>query len=151
MQLDNFDHAILEIVQHNNQLTHSEIGGQVGLSNSAVRRRLKLLRDRGVIASDVSILSDGGQGVTVIIDVTFIHDSPQAYAQFDERMRAEEAVKQFYHVSGQTDYVLIVQCPSLSSYEDWAKSTLMSDENLKRHDTRVVYSCKKFETARRTR
>ncbi len=151
IQLDDFDHAILDVVQQNNQKTHSEIGSDVGLSNSAVRRRLKALRDRGIIAKDVSVLADDGFGITAIIDVSFVVDTPEASAAFDERMRADDAVKQIYHVSGQTDYVLIVQSPSLAWYEDWAKAALMSDVNLKRHDTRLVYSCKKFETARKTR
>ncbi len=146
MQLDGFDRAILEIVQQDNQLTHSQIGERVGLSNSAVRRRLNLLRDAGVIARDVSILNADQFGVTLIVSVTFAEDSPQAYSDFDAKMVANPHVKQVYHVSGTTDYVLIVQGPSLSWYEEWAKQTLMGDSNLRRHDTSVVYSCKKFET-----
>ncbi len=148
MNLDKFDHAILNVVQRDNQLTHAKIGAEVGLSNSAVRRRLKLLRGQGIIARDVSLLAGDGLGVTVIIDVTFALDTPKAYADFDQQMRDDPMVKQVYHVSGTTDYVLIVQGPSLEWYEAWAKEALMSDENLQRHDTRVVYSCKKFETSR---
>ncbi|MEM8725634.1 MAG: Lrp/AsnC family transcriptional regulator [Pseudomonadota bacterium] len=147
MNLDKFDRSILQIVQQNNQLTHSEIGDQVGLSNSAVRRRLKHLRDTGVIARDVSIISNETAGVTMIVNVTFAVDTPEAYAEFDRAMTEDPHVKQVYHVSGTTDYVLIVQGPSLSWYEDWAKASLMSDRNLRRHDTSVVYSCKKFDTA----
>ena len=43
--MDRADRQILEIVQKENQLTHAEIGEQVALSESAVRRRLKALRD----------------------------------------------------------------------------------------------------------
>ncbi|MEP3225201.1 MAG: Lrp/AsnC family transcriptional regulator [Parasphingorhabdus sp.] len=148
MRLDKFDHAILNVVQRDNQLTHAEIGSEVGLSNSAIRRRLKLLREQGIIARDVSLLARDSHGVTVIIDVTFALDTPKAYADFDQKMHEDPMVKQVYHVSGTTDYVLIVQGPSLEWYETWAKEALMSDENLQRHDTRVVYSCKKFETSR---
>ena len=54
---------------------------------------------------------------------------------------------QSYHVSGATDYILIVQGPSLQWYEDWAKENIMSIGAIQRHDTAVVWSCKKFETA----
>ncbi len=148
MQLDDFDTAILQIVQKNNQLTHAAIGEKIGLSNSAVRRRLKLLRDNGIIAKDVSILGTEALGITVIVSVTFDTDSPQAYAEFDKAVHADLHIKQAYHVSGTTDYVLVVQGPTLAWYEQWAKDTLMCDRNLKRHDTSVVYSCKKFDTAR---
>ncbi len=147
MQLNDFDRAILRIVQQNNQLTHSEIGDKVGLSNSAVRRRLKHLRENGVIKRDVSILSSEVAGVTLIVNVTFANDTPDAYAAFDRKMTEDPHVKQVYHVSGTIDYVLVVQGPSLNWYEGWAKQAIMSDPNLRRHDTSVVYSCKKFETA----
>ncbi len=148
MQLDDFDKAILRIVQKNNQLTHAAIGEEIGLSNSAVRRRLKLLRDNGIIAQDVSILGEEAPGITVIVSVTFETDSPKAYAEFDKAVQADRNIKQAYHVSGTTDYVLVVQGPTLAWYEQWAKDTLMRDPNLKRHETSVVYSCKKFATAR---
>ena len=60
--LDDFDRAILAIVQRNNRLSCAEIGDQVGLSGSAVRRRLAALRDNGVIAQDVSILAGEATG-----------------------------------------------------------------------------------------
>ncbi|MDJ0643824.1 MAG: Lrp/AsnC family transcriptional regulator [Erythrobacter sp.] len=62
-------------------------------------------------------------------------------------MSANSHVKQAYHVSGTTDYVLVVRGPSLAWYEKWATQTLMSDHNIKRHDTSLVYSCKKLEPA----
>ena len=42
--LDDLDFKILNIVQHNNQLTTEAISRRVGLSPSAVQRRLKRLR-----------------------------------------------------------------------------------------------------------
>lgn len=145
--LDSLDRAILNLVQHNNQLSHASIGEQVGLSTSAVRRRLVSLRQSGHIIKDVSILNTDQFGITLIVSVAFKEDSVNAYDDFDRQMQKLPHVKQSYHVSGTTDYVLIVQGPSLIWYEDWSKQHLMSNGNLKRHDTAVVWSCKKFETA----
>ena len=52
--LDEFDREILQIVQRDNRLTNAEIGERVGLSPSAVRRRLAALRDSGVEPRQVS-------------------------------------------------------------------------------------------------
>ena len=145
--MDKFDKAILALVQRNNQLTHSEIGERVGLSNSAVRRRLSHLRKTKVIEQDVSILKPDHCGVIFIVTVSFAVDTPEGYAEFDALMQSLPHVQQSYHISGIQDYVLIVHGPSLQWYEDWAKKHLMSNNQLKRHDTAVVYSCKKFETA----
>jgi len=146
--LDDFDRAILAIVQRNNRLSCAEIGDQVGLSGSAVRRRLAALRDNGVIAQDVSILAGEATGVTLVVSVTFAYETQKLYADFEEQARALPEVTQCYHVAGGVDYILIVSAPSLDYYEEWAKAALMSNEAIARYDTTVVWSCSKFSTAK---
>lgn len=146
-KLDAFDRAILNLVQQENKRPHSEIGNLVGLSESAVRRRLAVLREEGVISRDVSLLSPSSFGVTLIVQISFLKDSVEAYEAFDHQMENLPNVRQSYHVSGSSDYILVVHGPSLQWYEDWAKSNIMSNANIGRHETAVAWSCKKFETA----
>jgi len=146
--LDDFDKAILRIVQRDNQLSHAAIGEAVNLSSSAVRRRLTRMRSDGTIARDVAILDPGRDSVTFLVSVKFSVDTAESYAAFDAFALADPHIKQCYHVSGSNDYALVVEGPSLGWFEDWAKATMMSNPALQRHDTAVVYSCKKFETAR---
>ena len=146
--LDAFDAAILKIVQRDNQRSHAAIGEQVGLSGSAVRRRLSAMRRSGVITQDVSILGPALSGVTLIVSVAFGHESPEIYDRFETQMRSLDEVQQCYHVAGALDFVLIVVMASLEAYEDWAKRQFMANEAIKRYDTTVVWSCKKFTTAR---
>lgn len=145
--LDSFDRHILALVQNDNQATHAEIGEAVGLSPSAVRRRLKALRDGGVIEKDVAILRQNDLGVRLIVSVFFEIESPEAYDAFDRQVRETPEILQAYHTSGPIDYVLIVQGPSLNWYEEWGKRVLMSNPAIRRYDTQVVWSCKKFETS----
>ena len=147
LMLDRFDRDLLALVQKDNQLTHAELGEQVGLSGSAVRRRLARLRKDGIIRRDVSLLDTGRLTVTLITDVEFGEESPEIYDRFEERMLAAQEVMQCYHVAGDRDFVLIVQVPSLEYYETWSRAMLMSDSAIRRYSTKVVWSCKKFETA----
>lgn len=55
--LDDFDRALLAQVQVNNQTPARQLAEKIGLSESAVLRRLRRLRSEGVIAADVSIVS----------------------------------------------------------------------------------------------
>lgn len=146
-QLDRADRAILRMVQKDNQITHAALGEHVGLSTSAVRRRLGALRESGYILKDVSILRPDTFGVTLVVHISFGEDTPEAYKNFDSHIAKLPNVKQSYHVSGPTDYILIVQGPNLQWYEGWAKDNIMTLASIKRHDTSVVWSCKKFETA----
>ncbi|XAW87985.1 AsnC family transcriptional regulator [Vibrio sp. CDRSL-10 TSBA] len=54
--LDAFDQKILELMQRNCRLAADVIAEQVGLSASAVQRRIKKLREEGIIQAEVAIV-----------------------------------------------------------------------------------------------
>jgi len=145
--LDWFDKLILNQIQQNADRTHAEIGGAVGLSASAVRRRWQRLKDAGVLQSQIAIIDVDPFGVTLIVDLCFSDETPELYAEFDRQMNALDVVQQSYHVAGDTDYVLVVHGPSLQWYEEWSKRIFMSDPYIKRYSSRVVWSRKKFSPA----
>jgi Lrp/AsnC family leucine-responsive transcriptional regulator len=145
--LDSYDHAILRLVQEDNQRTHAEIGEAVHLSASSVRRRLARLRGEGVIHRDVSILDPDLLGITVIVMVTFQEETLAGVRSFKQRMVAAPEVSQCYSVAGGVDYVVIAHAPDLASYERWAERTLMDDPAIRRYDTHVAWSRVKFTTA----
>ncbi len=147
LDLDAFDRAILQIVQRDNLLSHAAIGEQVGLSASAVRRRLGAMREAKLIARDVAILDADRFGVTLIVTVTFAVETLQSYTAFEAQMQTLPHVRQCYHVAGSADYILVVQAPSLQFYEEWSKAEFMSNDAIRRYDSVVAWSCKKFETA----
>ena len=144
--LDEFDRAILALVQQDNQQSYTALGQQIGLSESATRRRLSALRKYKIIVQDVSLLHPDQHGITLIVQVSFLQDTTEIYVDFDQQMESLNNVRQSYHVSGTTDYILVVQGPSLQWYEDWAKQNIMTNSNISRHETSVVWSCKKFKT-----
>ena len=143
--LDLFDRKILTLVQGNCDATHGEIGNLVGLSGSAVRRRLKRLKDVGVIQKSIAVLDPDQFGVTVIVELNFKNETPQIYDEFDRQMQRSPEVQQSYYIAGESDYMLVVYAPTLQRYEEWAKSVLMGNQNIQRYSTRVVWSRKKFE------
>ena len=60
--LDKLDRAILRCLQHNGRETYDVIGEQVGLSPSAVLRRVKRLEDSGVIDRYVALVKPEAVG-----------------------------------------------------------------------------------------
>ncbi len=62
MTLDALDLAILRLLQRNNQQTAAQLAAQVPLSPTAIQRRIRLLRERGIIEADVSIVSAAASG-----------------------------------------------------------------------------------------
>lgn len=144
--LDDHDRSILELVQRNNQLTHAAIAEAVCLSASAVRRRLRALRESGVIQSDVSIVDPDGRVIQIVVLVRFQREGVDRYRDFKERMLASPEVSQCYSVAGDVDFVLVVNAPDLAAYEAWGERVLMKDPDIRRYDSLVVYSRAKFTT-----
>ncbi|MEZ5958439.1 MAG: Lrp/AsnC family transcriptional regulator [Hyphomonadaceae bacterium] len=147
LELDDFDRAILQIVQRDNLMSHAAIGERVGLSASAVRRRLGAMREDKVIARDVALVDADRFGVTLVVTVTFAVETPEIYAAFEAQVQALTQVRQCYHVAGSADYILIVLAPSLQFYENWSMEQFMGNNAIRRYDSVVAWSCKKFETA----
>ena len=146
-ELDRFDHSILALMQQHNLTSHEELGLRVGLSASAVRRRLKLLRETGVIAADVSIINPEKVGISVIVSIRFEKESHATYEAFKSQLKALPEVAQCYTVSGETDFIVIGHFTDLPSYEVWISQYLLSNPAIARSDTNIVYSRVKFSTA----
>lgn len=145
--MDEFDRAILDVVQNNNLLSQEAIGERVNLSASSVRRRLDRMRKDGTIIADVALIDPAAHCFTVIVQISFRQDSRGGHDLFQARMRADPAVSQCYSVSGPVDYVVIVHAATPDAYEQWARSSLMDDETIYRFDSHVVWSRPKFTTA----
>lgn len=147
---DSLDQSILNLLQADAEQSHALIGEQVGLSGSAVRRRIERLRNEGVIAGVVALLGDGLQasGILVLVTVTFERETPDTYQVFRAAMRKDELVLQCYATSGQFDFVMVVAAADLPSYEAWGERTLMANAAIRRYDSFVVWSTVKYTTQR---
>jgi Lrp/AsnC family leucine-responsive transcriptional regulator len=140
MTIDPFDKHILRLLQQNNRLTSDELAEEVGLSASAVQRRLKRLRDEKIIEADVSIISPSvaGIGITCIVDVVLERGNSQALEKFKSSMLRLNEVMQCYFVTGSYDFVMIVNTQTMQQYEEFTKEWLMDNLNVKHFYTHVV-------------
>lgn len=145
--LDAFDHAILALVQADNQLTHAAIGARVNLSASAVRRRLAVMRRSGVIVADVSVVDPARLGLSFIVQVAFEREEPASLKAFIARMQAAPAVSACWSVSGEVDFVLVVHAVSPEAFEAWGRAVLMVDPAVRRYATQLVWSRPVFRMA----
>lgn len=138
--MDTFDHKILAHYQYDTQVPAAEIGAQVGLSAAAVQRRLKRLREAGVIEAETARISPKAVGlpVTCIVAVDLRDESTREMARFKRRMTARPEVQQCYYVTGQADFMLVVLAASMESYEAFTREALLEDANVQSFTTHVV-------------
>lgn len=146
MKIDSFDRAILNVVQENNLRSNGDIGQEVGLSASSVRRRLSAMRANGVIVADISLSDASALGLSFITSVSFEREDPNLYEAFQTQMHEEAAVSQCYSVSGEFDFIIVVHAESPEAYERWGQRALMSNPAIRRYSTSIVWSRTKFST-----
>jgi DNA-binding Lrp family transcriptional regulator len=148
--MDAFDKKILDIVQLDNQLSTEKIADQVGLSSSAVQRRLKRLRKEKIIEADVSIISPSatGQQLMIIVEITLEPERPlsRALEDFKKQMLEIPEVMQCYHVTGNADFILIIGARDMLEYEDMTRRLFSENPSVKRFQSSVVVSRVKSRT-----
>ncbi len=145
--MDHFDQAILQIVQEDCSLGYETIAEKVGLSASAVRRRLVNLRRSGVIIAERAIVDPSQIGVTLIVSVALDKENTATYRRFKTKFTDIPEIAQCYIVTGQSDFILVAHLRKMEDYETWLDEHLLCEPAIKRVETNVVYSRVKFETA----
>lgn len=137
--LDGFDHALLKEMQADNQTPARLLAERVGLSQSAVLRRLRRLRAERVIQADVSIVDPAVMGVPVKIHVLVsIERGSRTSAEFARRLRARPEVRHASYVTGAADFVLYLQVESMEAYANFARELFHDDPNVIEFHTYVA-------------
>ncbi|WP_028117222.1 Lrp/AsnC family transcriptional regulator [Ferrimonas senticii] len=148
MELDKIDRRILLKLQHNNRIANVDLAAEVGLSPPACLKRVKRLRDEGVIVGDKAILNPEliGNKLTLIVSVEMDRDRGEIYQQFRKTIMKTPEVTQCYQISGSYDFMLVVAVADIQTYETFVERTLRSDLNIRKFHTAVCMRTVKFST-----
>lgn len=140
MELDDFDRRLLTLVQSDAGQTAERLAASVGLSPSAVQRRLKRLREAGVIIRETAIVDPKyiGNPVCFIVSLQFERERPELLSRLHEWLRRCEQVQQAYFVTGEADFMLVVNAPDTQLYEALMARLLAENPNVKRFTTYVA-------------
>jgi len=138
-ELDRLDRRILAMVQDSNLTPHREIAAAVGLSTPAVTRRLKRLRDSGVILADISVVDPARvrRPLTIITQVVVrseqLHDLDAMRAAF----RRCPQVQHCHYVTGEADFILVLNVADMAEYEQLTRDLFFASGNVERFTTCV--------------
>lgn len=139
VDIDSFDRRLLAIVRRNNLMPARVIAQEVGLSESAVLRRLRRLRSIGVIVADISVVDTTrlAASITIHILVELNQSGIRAEQAFAKKLERQPEVVAAWNVTGRTDFVLTVNVPSIEAYQVFSDEVLASDENVRDFETLV--------------
>ena len=153
MSLDQTDLLILDQLQRDASLTNQELAERVFTSPPTCLRRVKRLKDAGLIERQIAILSIDklapliGHGLTAIVEITLDRQDTQSLEAFEKRITADDAVQQCYRVSPGPDFVLIVFAHDMPAYLALSQRLFSADANVR--NVKAFFSVKrgKFEPA----
>ena len=152
-ELDKLDRAILQRLQANGRETYDVIGSEVGLSASAVLRRVKRLEDAGVISHYVALVRPQavGLGLTAYLNVRLEKHTERhkrnPMDQFRASVQTWPEVVECVSLTGDMDYLLRVVVQDMAHYSRFIMDTLLKHPSVEDCKTSFVLDRVKGTTA----
>ncbi len=148
MFLDRLDRTILRQLQTDASVSNVTLAGIVGLSAPACLKRVKRLKEQGVISKKVALLDQTkfGSRLHMIVEVMMLQDRIDLNDSFMKAVGKCEEVHECYKVTGEVDFVLIVVVTDMPSYEVFCKQVLYKHPNMKNFRTLISMNRAKYDT-----
>lgn len=151
--LDKLDRAILHRLQENGRETYEVIGEQVGLSASAVLRRVKRLEEMGTIARYVALVRPQAVGLALAAYLTVrLEKNTETHKRnpmdaFRAAVQTWPEVVECVSLTGEMDYVLRVVVRDMAHYSRFVLETLLKHPSVQDCKTSFVLDTVKSTTA----
>ncbi|NHQ73775.1 Lrp/AsnC family transcriptional regulator [Roseovarius gahaiensis] len=128
IELDTTDRLILRALAQNATQSASALGRKLNLSQPATWRRIKRLREIGVIAGQKLDLDKEklGFGVTVFLGVKLATKGRVSLEDFERAVSAIPEVQTVEHILGLYDYRLRVVARDISDFERVLRRRIMT-------------------------
>ena len=151
--LDRLDRAILARLQTDGRETHEAIGAQVGLSASAVLRRIRRLEEAGVIDRYVALLRPEALGlglsayVNVRLEKRAEHAKRNPMDEFRASVQTWPEVVDCVALTGEMDFLLRLVVHDMSAYSRFMMDTLLRHPSVQDCKSSFVIDAVKTTTA----
>lgn len=149
--LDAVDVKLLNLLQTDASLSNQALAEQVHISPPTCLRRIKALRDSGLIARQIAILNPDklantlGHGLTALVEITLDQQGSEHQDAFERRVAMDDAVQQCYRVSPGPDFCLVVYTADMPAYLALAQRLFTSNANVRNVKAFFSLKCAKFE------
>lgn len=138
--LDNFDRRLLEILQVDTQRPVTAIAEAVGLSPPACYRRIRRLRELGVIEREVAIVRPRTLGwpLSMIVMVTLEREGARTIDEMMRLLNQEPEVIEAWNVTGDHDLAVRIVARDMEGYDELATRLFSANERVRSFKTLVI-------------
>ena len=145
--LDSIDLALLDRLQNDSSTSNQALAEQAHISPPTCLRRVKALREAGLIEREIAILNTEamaarlGHGLQAIVEISLDRQGNEELDAFELRVAADAAVQQCYRVSPGPDFILVVHVTDMPGYLALAQRLFTSDANVR--NVKAFFSMKR--------
>ena len=146
--LDDIDKAILNLLQDDATLPLKRVAEQVHVSIATAQRRIQALISNGVITKQVAIVDPNkvGYGLTAVVMIEMARSNTSMQHRFERLMNAQPQVMSCYEVSGDADFMLMVNAKNMSDYHRFTTGLLTYENNVRNFKSQFVMNFTKSGT-----
>lgn len=147
-QLDNTDKAILNLLQDDATLPLKTVAEHVHVSIATAQRRIQALVDNEVITKQVAIVDPNkvGYSLTAVVMVEMAKSNNSMQHRFERLMSDQPRVMSCYEVSGDADFMLMVNAKNMQDYHQFTRNLLTHDNNVRSFSSQFVMNFTKSGT-----
>ena len=147
LELGAIDLKLLDALQANASLTNNALAALAHVSPPTCLRRIKRLRDEGLIEREIAVLNADrlavlqGYGLTAVVEITLDRQGAELLDAFEQRLTADDGVQQCYRTSPGPDFVLVVHVADMPAYLALSQRLFTTDANVR--NVKAFFSIKR--------
>ncbi|PCE23195.1 AsnC family transcriptional regulator [Paraburkholderia acidicola] len=151
--LDDLDLRILAVLQADSSVSNLDLAGRVHASPPTCLRRVRNLKEAGVIERQIAVLDHAKIGTTLIalVEVSLDRQAAEDLDAFETYICAEPAVTQCYRVSPGPDFIVVAEVAGMPEYDELARRLFRASSNIRNVRTFFSTHRAKFEANARIR
>ena len=147
IDIDTTDIKLLGLLQTDSSLSNQDLAERVHVSPPTCLRRVKRLRDAGLIEREIAVLSGDrlavtlGYGLTAVVEISLDRQGAELLDAFEARVVLDDGVQQCYRVSPGPDFILLVHVADMPGYLALAQRLFTGDANVR--NVKAFFSVKR--------
>lgn len=135
--IDELDRKLLRALQADASHSNQELAAAVHASPATCLRRVRRLRELGLIARELALLDPQrlaqaqGHGLQAVVEISLDQQGQEHADTFAALAAADAQVQQCWQVSPGPDFVLVVQARDMPAYQDLARRLFTQHANVR--------------------
>ncbi len=147
--MDRIDRKILDNLQQDASIANNDLADRVGLAPSSCLRRVRQLKNSGIITRTIALTDPEkmGRNLKVIVTIKLADHGASARKNWLKFLNDESAVSQVYVVSGETDIVVMLTLSHMREFQEVSQKLFSENINVIQFQSLFVLEEHKFNLA----